>query len=177
MADSYPSSLRSHSSPGNPGFYAEQYFKELAERNRLVRQLGFSFGSCSGLQGFYDALAAAGTSPNIIAVDDSSDGYTSLHNSPSRTSVKTVFMAMRHKAGDMEARNYAFDRMREIFRQFMSALVLEKTRLDELNIYIDSRIQFSEIESYFFTGAACAYFQISSSEEENLMFNPDEWEE
>lgn len=160
-----------------PGFHAGYFFRGLARKNRLVREIGFSFGSCSGLQGFYDALAAAGGSPNIIAVDDSSDGYTSLHNSPSRTSVKTVYMAMRHRMGDMAARNLALDRMREVFRQFMSALVREKTRLDELNIYIDPRIQFSEIESYFFTGAACAYFQISSSQEENLEFNPDEWEE
>lgn len=160
---------------GNTGWDAEGYFKVLHAKNKLCRHLNFSFGSCSGLQGFYDALAQAGSSPNFIAVDDSSEGYTALHNSPFVRTVKTIFFTMRHKAGNMNARNYAMALMREIFRQFMSALIREKVKLEENNISIDPRIQFNEIESYFFTGAACAYFQIAVDIPQDLRFNPSEW--
>ena len=156
-------------------FDAESYFKILHAKNRLARQLGFEFGACSGLQGLYDALAQSGTASNFIAVDDSSEGYTALHNSPYVRTVKTIYFVMRHKVGNMNARNFALSQMREIFRQFMSALIRERVRLEEHNISIDPRIQFNEIESYFFTGAACAYFQIAVDIPQSLCFNPDEW--
>lgn len=157
-------------------FDAAAFFRYLTEHNRLARGLGFAFGQCSGLDGLIDALAAAGSSPNFISVDDTSDGYTSLHISPSQTTVKTIYLTMRHKAGDMKARQYCIRQMREIFRQFMSALLPEKIRLAEGNIEIDPRIQFSEIDEGFFTGAACAYFQIAIHTPQNLCYNADEWE-
>lgn len=159
----------------DPGWDAEAFFRKLHSRNRMCRKLGFTFGSCAGLQGLYDALAQAGNSPNFMAIDDSSEGYVSLHNSPYVRSVKTVFISMRHKAGNMKLREQALSVMREIFRQFMTILIKERVKLEENNINIDPRIQFNEIESYFFTGAACAYFQIAVDTELDLRDNPDEW--
>lgn len=159
----------------DPGWDAEKFFRKLHSRNKLCRKLGFTFGSCAGLQGLYDALAQAGSSPNFIAIDDSSEGYVSLHNSPYVRTVKTVFIAMRHKAGNMKLREDAMSLMREIFRQFMTILIKERVKLEENNITIDPRIQFNEIESYFFTGAACAYFQIAVDTGLDLRDNHDEW--
>jgi hypothetical protein len=65
--------------------------------------------------------------------------------------------------------------MRELFRQFMSKLILEKTQLEEHNIYVDTDIQFTEISQYFFSGMACAFFQIVTSTFTDLQYNPDEW--
>lgn len=65
--------------------------------------------------------------------------------------------------------------MRELFRQFMSVLILEKTKLEENNVFIDPHISFTEIDKYFFTGCACAYFQIATDTYTDLSFNPDEW--
>ena len=42
-------------------------------------------------------------------------------------------------------------------------------------IYIDERIQFQEIDKYFFSGCACAYFQIAVDTYTDLQFNEAEW--
>ena len=66
--------------------------------------------------------------------------------------------------------------MRELFRQFMSLLILEKTKLEEKCIYLDPRISFNEIDRYFFSGCACAYFQVAVDVYTDLRYNADEWE-
>ena len=75
----------------------------------------------------------------------------------------------------MEDRRLAMDNMRELFHQFISVLILEKTRLEENNVFLDPRISFREIDRYFFTGCACAFFQIAVDTYTDLTYNPDEW--
>jgi hypothetical protein len=82
---------------------------------------------------------------------------------------------MRHVVNDMSARERCMDIMRELFRQFMSVLIMEQTRLQQNNIYLDPRISFQEIDKYFFTGCACAWFQIAVDTYTDLQFNKDEW--
>ena len=104
------------------------------------------------------------------------NGYTELNNTPHTRRVKTVFLAMRHKIDDMAARNRCMETLRELFRQFMSLLILEKTKLEQHCIYLDPRISFNEIDRYFFSGCACAYFQIAVDVYTDLRYNADEWE-
>ena len=82
---------------------------------------------------------------------------------------------MRHKVDDVKARQACLDKMKELFRQFMSVLILEKTRLRENSIYLDDRISFTEIDKYFYTGGACAFFQIAVNTFTDLVYNPEEW--
>ena len=67
------------------------------------------------------------------------------------------------------------DTMHELFRQFMTVLIMEKIRLQEQCIYIDERIQFNEIDQYFLSGCAAAYFQINVQKYIDLRYNPNEW--
>lgn len=154
---------------------ATQFFENLVSTNRLAKSENFTFCKVSGLEGFEEALASAQTATAICAVSDIADGYTELNNSPRTRRVKTVFLAMRHAAEDMEARNECMETMRELFRQMMSVLILEKTKLEQSCIYLDPRISFTEIDRYFFTGCACAYFQIAVDVFSDLRYNPDEW--
>ena len=66
------------------------------------------------------------------------------------------------------------DTMRELFRQFMSVLIQEKTRVEEEHIYLDPRISFQEIDKYFLSG--CAFFQIATDVYTDLRYNEEEWE-
>lgn len=75
----------------------------------------------------------------------------------------------------MGARQRCMDTMRELFRQFMTVLILEQTKLQEQSLYLDPRISFNEIDQYFFSGCACAYFQVAVDVFTDLRFNPDEW--
>ncbi|MCM1320247.1 MAG: hypothetical protein NC217_07700 [Muribaculaceae bacterium] len=154
---------------------AARFFKDLVARNILAQSQGFKFCLCSGLEGFEQALNEMLYNTAFVCVSDSSDGYIEINNTPHSRRIKTVFMAMRHPAEDMEARSKCMYIMRELFRQLMSKLLLEKTRLVENHIYLDPRITFTEIDRYFFSGCACAYFQIAVDVYTDLRFNDDEW--
>ena len=155
---------------------ATAFFEQLTATNRLAKSEGFTFCRVSGLDGFEEALDNMQQSLAFICVSDIANGYTELNNTPRTRRVKTIFMAMRHKIDDMRARNTCMDTMREVFRQLMSKLILEKTKLENHCIYLDPRISFNEIDRYFFSGCACAYFQIAVDVYTDLRLNPDEWE-
>lgn len=164
-----------NSTDHNFNWDATAFFEHLTAQNKLAVSKGFTFCRVSGLDGFEDALAHMQSSKAFVCVSDIANGYTEINNSPHTRRVKTVFLAMRHALGDMKARSRCMDLMRELFRQYMSKLILEKTRLEQNCIYLDQRIQFTEIESYFFSGCACAYFQVAVDVFTDLRINPDEW--
>lgn len=154
---------------------AAAYFRSLIKDNRLAQEKGFRFCLVSGLEGLEQMLSSMQRTANFLAVSDIAQGYTELNNTPHTRRVKTVFLCMRHPIDDMEARNVCFDTMQELFRQMMSRLLLEKTRLEQLHIFLDPRISFQEIDRYFFSGCACAYFQIAADVYTDLRVNSDEW--
>ena len=154
---------------------ATSFFEDLTNRNRLARSENFAFCRVSGLEGFEEALHVMQSATAIVAVSDTSQGYLEMNNPPRTRRVKTIFLAMRHALDDMSARQECFDTLRELFRQYMSVLLQEKTRLEENRIYLDPQISFTEIERYFFSGAACAYFQIAIDTFTDLRYNASEW--
>ena len=160
----------------NLSWNATAFFRKLASTNKFAKEKDFSFAKVSGLDGFEDALQQLQSATAIIAVSDISQGYIEVNNSPHTRRVKTVFLAMRHALDDMTARQECMDSMRELFRQFMSKLILEKTRLELNNIYLDPRISFQEIDQYFFSGCACAFFQIAVDTYTDLRYDPNEWQ-
>lgn len=165
-----------HSAPKDTfNWDATTFFESLTSRNRLAQRLGFTFCRVSGLEGFEEALHTMQSSTAIIAVSDIAQGFTELDNTPHTRRVKTVFLAMRHALDDMVARQQCMDSMREVFRQFMSVLIQEKVRVEEERIYLDPRISFQEIDRYFFSGCACAYFQIATDVYTDLRYNQEEW--
>ena len=156
---------------------ATSFFEGLTKRNKFAQSKKFTFCRVSGLDGFEEALTKMMTKTAFVCVSDISQGFTDINNTPHTRRVKTVFLAMRHAIDNMEARQSCMDMMRELFRQFMSVLILEQTKLQEHSIYIDPRISFQEIDRYFFSGCACAYFQIAVDTYTDLQYNSEEWTE
>lgn len=161
----------------NFSWNATAFFQDLTQRNKLAQEKRFTFCRVSGLEGFEEALAKMLTKTAFVCVSDISQGFTDINNTPHTRRVKTVFLAMRHAIDDMKARQRCMDNMRELFRQFMSVLILEQTKLQEHSIYLDPRISFQEIDRYFFSGCACAYFQIAVDTYTDLQYNAQEWSE
>lgn len=155
---------------------ATAFFQNLVARNKFATAHGFAFVRVSGLEGFEEALQAMQSTTAFVCVNDMSQGYIALANTPRTRRVKTIFLAMRHAIDDMEARLSCMETLREVFRQFMSQLILERTRLEQSCIYLDERITFNEMNEYFFSGCACAYFQIAVDTFTDLRFNADEWD-
>ncbi len=156
---------------------AAAFFEKLTASNKFALANDFRFARVSGLDGFLSQIAKALSTKAYVAVNDISSGGIEINNSPHTRRMKTVFLFMRHKVDDDMARERCMDKMRELFRQFMSKLILEKTRLEQDSIYLDDRISFTEIDKYFYTGGACAFFQIAVDTFTNLVYNPDEWTE
>ena len=154
---------------------ATQFFSELLANNKLAIAEGFTFCKVSGLEGFEEALHAMQQATAFCCVSDIADGYTELNNTPRTRRIKTVFLAMRHAIDDMDARNECMEIMRELFRQLMSVLTLERVKLEQNCIYLDHRISFNEIDRYFFSGCACAYFQVAVDVFTDLRFSEDDW--
>ncbi len=159
----------------NFNWNATAFFQSLTQRNKFAQAQAFTFARVSGLDGFEEALARMQSATAFVCVSDTSQGYMEIHNSPHTRRVKTVFLAMRHAIDDAAARQACMDTLRELFRQFMSVLIQERTRLEEQRLYLDPRISFQEIDQYFFSGCACAYFQISIDTYTDLRYNADEW--
>ena len=171
-----PLSVEGAGKTTNFSWNATAFFADLTKRNIFAQQKHFAFCKVSGLEGFEEALAKMQSSTAFVCVSDISDGYTDINNTPHTRRVKTVFLAMRHTIDDMNARERCMETMRELFRQFMSVLILEQTKLQQHCIYIDPRISFQEIDRYFLSGCACAYFQLAIDTYTDLQFNEAEWE-
>ncbi len=154
---------------------ATAFFQNLVARNKFATSHDFTFARVSGLEGFEEALQQMQSATAFVCVSDMSQGYIALANTPRTRRVKTIFLAMRHAIDDMEARLDCMENLRELFRQFMSQLILERTRLEQHCIYLDERITFNEMNEYFFSGCACAYFQIAVDTFTDLRYNADEW--
>lgn len=154
---------------------ATGFFHRLITKNRLATAKRFMFMRVSGLEGFEEALGKFQNCGAYFCVSDVAPGVMELNNTPRTRRVKTVYLAMRHKIDDMAARQACMDAMRELFRQLMSVLVLERTRLQERRIFIDPEIAFNEIDRYFFSGCACCYFQIAVEVFTDLRYDEQEW--
>lgn len=159
----------------NYNWDATLFFRELTRKNRLAQEKHYKFAQVSGLQGLEEYIASMQTCKAAVCVSDISPGYTEMNNTPHTRRVKTVFLMKRHAVEDMKARQACIDEMRELFRQFMSALFKERTCINEGLLYLDPRVQFQEIEQYFAAGAACAYFQIALDTYTNLVYRDEEW--
>ena len=154
---------------------ATQFFEELVAKNKLAVGEGFTFCKVSGLEGFEEALHAMQQAKAFCCVSDIADGYTELNNTPRTRRIKTVFLAMRHAIDDMDARNECMEIMRELFRQMMSVLTLERVKLEQNCIYLDPRISFNEIDRYFFSGWSCASFQVPVDVFTVLIYYTNDW--
>lgn len=163
----------SHTDSGS--WDAAAFFRNLTATNRLAQAHAFRFCQVSGLDGFEEALQAMQSTTAFVCVSDFSQGFVELNNTPRTRRVKTVFLAMRCAVDDMSARQSCLDTLQELFRQFMSVLIEEQTRLRQHLIYLDPRISFHEIDRYFFSGCACAFFEIAIDKFTDLRYNANEW--
>ena len=154
---------------------AAYFFSRLLSYNKFALENGFKFARVSSLEGFEELISRALTVKAYVAVSDTSQGTVIMNNTPHTRRVKTVFMFMRHKVDDMAAREKCMDKIRELFRQLMSVLILERTRIRENCIYIDENVSFTEIDRYFYTGGACAYFQIYIDTYTDMSYRSEEW--
>lgn len=157
------------------GWDAIKFYKRLTETNKLCLSHGFKFRKISGFQDFGEAVSTMKTTPNIVCVSDVNIGRFELLNSPHITRSKSVIIAMRHKKDDMNARQKCFDIINEIYRQFCSALIVEKTKIEENDLRLESSISIQETDKNFIPDTAVAFFECKVTNYVDMQFNEDEW--
>ncbi len=154
---------------------ATDFFEKLTQSNKLAVEKGFRFVLVSGLSGLEEAVASMLSVNNFVFVSENAVGSTELDNSPHTRRVRTVFLAMRHRGDDMKARRLCMDTMAELHRQFLSRLILEKTRLSENMQYLVPCITLQEVDKYLIPGTAICMFEIAVDTFIDLQYNAAEW--
>ena len=111
----------------------------------------------------------------FVCLFDNSAGYTELNNTPHTRRTKTLALCLRHAEG-MEARNTAMNILRELHRQFCSAILREMTRIREQMHYVDPRITMQETSRYLMPGTAVCIAELQITHYTDLRYRADEWE-
>jgi hypothetical protein len=153
------------------------FYEGLTKRNKLAKAKHFVFCKVSGLQGMVEAVAKMQSTANFVMVADNAAGYTELDNSPHTRRTNTVFIGMRHKLGDMTARATCLSTIKELNRQFLSKLIMEKTLLAENAQYLDPRINLQEAPSALIPGTAVCMFEVAVDTYIDLSYNEKEWDD
>lgn len=154
---------------------ATEYFSAICAGNRLAIQEQFTFAQFSGLQGLSELLSKSMISPAVIAVDETSDGLTTISPTPTRSMTKTLCLSMRHSPGDTEARKECFAILYELARQIISVIILESQRLQQQSIQLDKDLHVQELDRYFAPGSAALIIELAVHLPLDLRLRPSEW--
>ena len=163
------------SNPNTQVWSAVDFFENLTATNKLAVERGFRFVQVSGLEGLEEAIGAMQSTKNFVFVVENAAGFTDLENTPRNRRVRTVYIAMRHKLNDMQARRACMDTIAELFRQFCSVLIQQDLRYQNNMQYLDPRINMQEVNKYLIPGTAICMFEIAVDTFIDLSFQPDEW--
>lgn len=165
----------------NNTFNAYDYFKKLAETNKLAQANNFKACFCSGPEGINDVMQEFRKYANFIMIDD-----TTSQNTYSKgvtffdKNVYTVFILASYTFDDMRDREEKLNLCRRIFRQIHSRLIYDKISMlygDSLEYLDVSSIYSKELPRYSMNGVTGLYFMLNNDEPVDLTFNADEWQE
>lgn len=165
----------------NNTFNAYDYFKKLADTNKLAQANNFKACFCSGPEGINDVMQEFRKYANFIMIDD-----TTSQNTYSKgvtffdKNVYTVFILASYTFDDMRDREEKLNLCRRIFRQMHSRLIHDKNTMeygDSLEYLDVSSIYSKELPRYSMNGVTGLYFMINNDEPVDLTFNEDEWQE
>ena len=161
-------------------FNALEYFKSIAEKNKLAKEHGFKACYCSGPEGINDVMQEFRKVANFIMIDD-----TTSQNTYSKgvtffdRNVYTVFILAAYVFDDMADREDKLRLCRRIFRQIHSRLIYDKEQLvfgDNLEYMDLNSIYSKELPRYSMNGVTGLYFMVNNDEPVDLTYNTDEWE-
>lgn len=161
-------------------FNALEYFRTLAEKNKLAKFNNFKACFCSGPDGINDVMQEFRKTANFIMIDDTTSQNTySKGVSFFDRNVYTVFILASYRFDDMADREIKLQLCRRIFRQIHSRLIYDKQQLvygDSLEYLNIDSIYSKELPRYSMNGVTGLYFMVNNDEPVDLTYNEDEWE-
>ncbi len=140
-------------------------------------QHGFHPCTVSGIEFLQEPLQQFRQKTAFLAVDDTNDA-TIVQQSGGwfKRRTFTVFLLMRYRMDDMADRRAKLDICREIYRQFVSRMIIDKEDLSNELVYLNTaRIMSRELGTYFMSGCTGLYFMTDVLEPIDVMYNEKEW--
>jgi hypothetical protein len=158
-------------------FNAISFFQQLAMSNRLAKNNKFLPCTCSGIGFLQEVIDNFSDYNNFIAVDDTFDGQIFSNSGGWNNSESyTVFILAKYEYNDMHDRTEKLNMCREIYRQFLSRLIVLKSTYDKNVTYLDlDNIRYRELGQYFMSGLTGLYFMVANVEPTELIYNAKEW--
>ncbi len=161
-------------------FDALDYFKSMAQKNKLVKENSFFIGNCSGPDGPDQIMAEYRDDANFFLIDDTTSGNT-FSSRPGFFDRKVYagYIIIGYEHGHEDQYKAALALARRIFRQILSRVIRDKALLrDKSLMYLNlDTIYSQEYGRYSFNGATGLWFQIQNNEPLDLVFDDTEWEE
>lgn len=161
-------------------FEGISYLTSLAKANCLAQDHKFYVGICSDLHAIEPMMSNYQTEANFILVMDTVDGsMVGGHPGWFNRRVYTVAIIARHRWDDMSDRQEKLQLCREIYRQMLSRLIVDRDEMesdDELPAFLRTdSMAYREMEPYDMAGATGVVFTLRVDEPVDLKYNKEEW--
>lgn len=161
-------------------FDGEQYFKAMAEKNKVCKEYDFKIGSCTGPESLQTVIAEFRDRGYFVLVDDTNDGRM-FSNKVGRfmKRVYTVFILAQYEWDDLRERREKLELCRRIYRQFISRVLKDRRKYDdEGRTFLDlDNMYYRELGRYAMNGVTGLYFMMENDEPTDLIYSADEWED
>ncbi|MCQ2128282.1 MAG: hypothetical protein MJZ08_02470 [Bacteroidaceae bacterium] len=159
-------------------FDGVKYFTRMAKNNRLCRLHNFVVTKVSGIGYLEQMLENFRDNSNFIGVEDTtSEQIVSNGNGYFSSRIFTVYVIAGYDVRDVEDHNRKADLCKEIKRQFLTRMLIDKPKYEDKLIFMDTtKVMGQGLGSMFLNGATGLYFQMAVTEPLELIYNEEEWE-
>lgn len=159
-------------------FQPLSYIESLVGQNKLCREKGFRIVHCSGPDNIEGIMAEYRDTENFIVIDDTTDN--AIHGGRAgyfTHAVYTVWVIAATDYNDPEGRHEALELCREIFRQMLSRMLLDREsyKYDGMEYMAFDRVMYKELGRYSFNGATGLYFMLDNDRPTDLTYKADQW--
>lgn len=153
------------------------YFSELTRTNRLACRNKFVFCTCSGVDYLEGVLEHFRTAAHLVCTSDICEETTFQQGGGwFRRRLLTVFVLSRFNPQQAGSYAEAMDLCRELYRQFVSQMLHDRTGLSDRLLYMNlADIRSRELGGSFLNSCTGLYFMISVDEPVELVYRPEEW--
>ena len=159
-------------------FDALEYFRSLAEKNRLCVENGFKGCLCSGIDGVEGVMAKYQTTANFVMVDDITAGATrETSDGFYERNTYTIFIFARYKQLNIEDYNEKMRLCRRIFHQYVSRIIYDQDHgeLQGMESFQMDNILSTEFGRASFTGLCGLMFHIDNDEPVDVVYEAGDW--
>ncbi len=158
-------------------FDAFQYFENLSKTNKLATSGSYKFCRVTGISNMEEVITNFKKEKAYFCVDDTEDGNI-IHAGGSYWERRqyTVFLLKKYTFGNMEEQHLALNECRQIYRQIVKKLILDRSHLQNEMTYLKlDHIPFYEIPGYFISGCTGLYFMVTIDIPTDLCYDESEW--